>query len=110
VERECNSSHYETLLTATPTPRPTDHENKEQYMATKKQIIEFIDGAYGDNEELVWQAVSLGDIRHYLADRNIDISVNEWNEFVDYTERYSVLADTYTENAIDQVIDYKESN
>lgn len=79
-------------------------------MATKKQIIEFIDGAYSDNEELVWQVVSLGDIRHYLADREVDLSTKTWNEFVDFTERYSVLADDFTENTINQAIDYKEAN
>jgi len=51
---------------------------------TKEELIKFIDRNYADNEELVWQTVSQGDL---------GAGDEEWSEFIEYISDNSELAD-----------------
>lgn len=63
---------------------------------TKKEIIEFIESRYSDEEQLLWQVVSSNDVyEHYAMD------IDKWNEFVAREERVASLADGYTESVLD---------
>lgn len=74
---------------------------------TKQGLIEFIQSAYEDDEELCWQIVCRENIEAYSE---APISIEKWDDFVDYTERYSTLADPYTENAVEQFQQFQEGN
>lgn len=73
-------------------------------MASKRALISFIENNYTDDDNLLWQVVSKEDIEPYLDE---PMSNDKWDEFVDYTERYSVLADPFTENAVEQANDFE---
>lgn len=74
---------------------------------TKHELIKFIESRYGDDEQLVWQIVCKDDVEAY-AESPIDDQ--KWSDFVDYTERYSTLADPFSENAVEQFQDFEVVN
>lgn len=53
-------------------------------MATKREVIEAIDRLYTDDEDIVWQTVSL---------RDVDSNIERWTAFVEEYDNSSVVAD-----------------
>jgi hypothetical protein len=64
---------------------------------TKEEIIRFIDRNYADNEELVWQTVSQGDVG---ADDE------EWSAYIENLSNSTALADIISGLVIDDYNDF----
>lgn len=70
----------------------------------KEELIKFIEGNYAEGENLLWQIVSKENIEAYTSD---EISEDKWDAFVDYTERYSVLADPFSQNSVEEYNEFE---
>jgi predicted DNA-binding protein (MmcQ/YjbR family) len=64
---------------------------------TKEEIIRFIDNNYADNEELVWQTVSQGDV---------GANDEEWLAYIENLNNSTVLADIISGLVIDDYNDF----
>jgi hypothetical protein len=71
-------------------------------MATKAQIIEQLNLSFDDNEEIVWQAVGYDD----QLENMFGMSRERWNEFVDASERHTVIADELTDVILEHAGEY----
>ena len=75
----------------------------------KQELITFINANYGDDELLIFQTISFKNIEPYTTGGK-----EHWEEFVEYEASYSVLADEYTNLAVDSFNDFantpKENN
>jgi hypothetical protein len=64
---------------------------------TKEEIIRFIDNNYADNEELVWQTVSQGDV---------GANDQEWSAYIENLSNSTALADIISGLVIDDYNDF----
>jgi predicted DNA-binding protein (MmcQ/YjbR family) len=64
---------------------------------TKEEIIRFIDNNYADNEELVWQTVSQGDV---------GANDEEWLAYIENLSNSTALADIISGLVIDDYNDF----
>jgi hypothetical protein len=67
-------------------------------MATKAEIIKAIDRLYSDDEQLIWQTVSIADVNG---------SIDDWEIFVDSADHYGAVADRITELVQDMFDEYE---
>ena len=73
---------------------------------TRDNLIKFLQENYKPDEELLWQTLSFDDVEGYaeLA------SPQTWQDFVDYNERYSTIADEISDIVIEGYRDFLEAN
>lgn len=64
---------------------------------TKNELINFIENNYTDDENLLWQVVSKSDIDPFTG---VDLTDDDWDDFVRQNESYSVLADSFTNDVV----------
>jgi hypothetical protein len=74
-------------------------------MATKKEIIEALELSFGDEDQIVWQAVGYDN----QFERMFDIDLAKWNRFVESTDNGSI-ADDLTDAILEFASDYEDTN
>lgn len=76
---------------------------------TKEQLIAFIDDNYENGEHILFQTLSFKDIEPFTTGGK-----EHWEEFVEFEASYTILAEEYSETAVNSFNDFaktpKENN